>query len=275
MVSPMTRPDDRWIDLRRDAETGIETLRAFFRGHAYDLHSHDEVLIGFTEQGLQRFRCRRRVVSSTPGRVILMEPGEPHDGESPEPEGFTYGMIYMPADWLRTRAAREGGPAELGFRDTLAEDPALRRAVVAAFGALHGREGRLARDETLDTLVDRLADVAHAPITAREPAVARARDVLHAAYRNDIGLADLAAASGLDRFRLTRAFQAALGASPHAYLVQLRLRAARRLLAAGAAPAEAAADAGFADQSHLGRWFRRGYGLTPAAYRRLCTNVPD
>jgi len=32
---------------------------------------------------------------------------------------------------------------------------------------------------------------------------------------------------------------------------------------------------GFADQSHLGRWFRRAYGLTPAAYRDLCTNVPD
>ena len=33
------------------------------------------------------------------------------------------------------------------------------------------------------------------------------------------------------------------------------------------APAEVAADAGFADQAHLTRWFRRYYGVTPAAYR--------
>ncbi|MGV8364806.1 AraC family transcriptional regulator, partial [Pseudomonas aeruginosa] len=31
----------------------------------------------------------------------------------------------------------------------------------------------------------------------------------------------------------------------------------------------------FADQSHLGRWFRRAYGMTPAAYRRQCTQLPD
>nr|WP_286208802.1 AraC family transcriptional regulator [Azospirillum sp. A1-3] len=91
----------------------------------------------------------------------------------------------------------------------------------------------------------------------------------------DVGLDELATAAGVDRFRLNRAFRAAFGLSPHAYLVRLRLRAARRRLADGEAPALVAAEVGFADQSHLGRWFRRAYGLTPAAYRDLCTNVPD
>jgi AraC-like DNA-binding protein len=46
-------------------------------------------------------------------------------------------------------------------------------------------------------------------------------------------------------------------------------------LADGLSPAETAAALGFADQSHLGRWFRRAYGLTPAAYRLRCSNLPD
>ncbi|EPS2774953.1 AraC family transcriptional regulator, partial [Acinetobacter baumannii] len=29
------------------------------------------------------------------------------------------------------------------------------------------------------------------------------------------------------------------------------------------------------DQSHLSRWFKRCYGLTPAAYRKICTNLQD
>ncbi|MFO6372548.1 AraC family ligand binding domain-containing protein, partial [Pseudomonas aeruginosa] len=49
-----------WIDLARDAETGIETLRAHFEGHAYDPHWHDSYLIGYTEIGVQQFNCRRR-----------------------------------------------------------------------------------------------------------------------------------------------------------------------------------------------------------------------
>lgn len=35
-----------WIDLSQDADTGIETLRAHFEGHAYDPHWHDSYLIG-------------------------------------------------------------------------------------------------------------------------------------------------------------------------------------------------------------------------------------
>ena len=61
----------------------------------------------------------------------------------------------------------------------------------------------------------------------------------------------------------------------HACLVQLRLAEARRLLREKVAPAEASALSGFADQSHMGRWFRRAYGMTPAAYRKGRTNVPE
>jgi AraC-like DNA-binding protein len=55
--------------------------------------------------------------------------------------------------------------------------------------------------------------------------------------------------------------------SPSDYRRQARLRAARRLLTGGAAPARVAAEVGFADQSHLTRWFSRYYGITPGAYR--------
>ena len=68
---------------------------------------------------------------------------------------------------------------------------------------------------------------------------------------------------------------AAFGIAPHAYLVQLRLARARQLLASGQPPARVAMTLGFADQSHMGRWFRRAYGLTPAHYRRRCSNLPD
>jgi AraC-like DNA-binding protein len=74
---------------------------------------------------------------------------------------------------------------------------------------------------------------------------------------------------------LTRAFKVAFGLAPHAYLIQLRLSKARFLLAKGDPLAEVAMKLGFADQSHMGRWFRRAYGLTPASYRKRCSNLPD
>ncbi|WNW11927.1 AraC family transcriptional regulator [Pseudomonas sp. DTU_2021_1001937_2_SI_NGA_ILE_001] len=275
---------DRWISLRLDTETGIETIRAHFTGHAYDPHWHDSYLVGFTEQGVQQFHCRRQLHSSTPGQAFLLEPGEIHDGHAPAPGGFTYSTLYLQPHWLRgqMQALFEDAPDDClpGFAHTLAEEPQLVRHIAEAFNALHGQDLRIVRHAALDRLLEALSAALHwRRVEQRSPhlpAVAmRAREYLHAHVEQDIGLNDLAAATGTDRFRLSRAFKAAYGLAPHAYLVQLRLSLARRLLRQGSTPADVAAALGFADQSHLGRWFRRAYGLSPAGYCRHCTNLPD
>jgi AraC-like DNA-binding protein len=69
-------------------------------------------------------------------------------------------------------------------------------------------------------------------------------------------------------FALLRAFRGETGLPPHAYLNQLRVRLARRLLDRGVAPAEVAAEVGFADQAHLTRHFKRVMGVPPGAYQR-------
>jgi AraC-like DNA-binding protein len=98
--------------------------------------------------------------------------------------------------------------------------------------------------------------------------MAGVRDLLHARYAGPVTADELARAAGRSRFQVYRRFREQYGLSPSAYLRQLRLRAARRALAAGRPVAEVAAAAGFADQAHLTRWFRRTYGITPATYRQ-------
>ncbi|NWC94226.1 MULTISPECIES: AraC family transcriptional regulator [unclassified Pseudomonas] len=273
-----------WIDLAQDADTGIETLRAHFEGHAYDPHWHDSFLVGVTEQGVQQFNCRRARHHSTPGQVFLLEPGEIHDGNAPTPEGFTYRMLYLDPHWLEREvsAVFEEAPAnsQLSVTTTLTSDPRLALATHQAFQSLHAGELRIVRQSALDQLLERLTGQLQWRQRYREdprmPLVAhKAREYLHAHLQQDVGMDELALATGVDRFRLTRAFKSAFGLPPHAYLVQLRLARARHLLARGAQPADVATDLGFADQSHLGRWFVRAYGLTPAAYRKRCSNLPD
>ncbi len=48
-----------WVDISKDTNTGIETIRAHFTGHAYDPHWHSSYLIGVTESGIQQFHCRK------------------------------------------------------------------------------------------------------------------------------------------------------------------------------------------------------------------------
>ncbi len=170
--------------------------------------------------------------------------------------------------------------AQISFCATLADDARLASATAHAFAALHENELRIVRESALDSLLSSLTDHLHWRTLInpdpRLPLVAqRARDYLHSHSSQDIGLDDLARETGVDRFRLTRAFKAAFGLAPHAYLIQLRLTQARRLLAQGELPVTVAAALGFADQSHLGRWFQRAYRMTPTDYRRRCSNLPD
>ncbi|MFZ6777415.1 helix-turn-helix domain-containing protein [Undibacterium sp. Ji83W] len=272
-----------WIRIRRDPETGIESVHAHFHGHAYDAHDHDEMLVGVTQQGVQRFTCHGSVHTSTRGRCILIEPGAVHDGHAPEQNGFTYAMLYLPQAWVNSMTQRLGlGDASSlqgAFRNTLADDAMLSTMTMHAWQSIHFTEGRLARDESLDQLISLLSShLYRRPLSIKQDSnneMARVRDYLHAMMPDNIGLDELATHSGIDRFRLTRQFKRAFGQSPHAYLIRLRLRVARALLASGKTAAEVASEVGFADQSHMGLWFRRAYRLTPADYQRQCTNLTD
>ncbi|EFI61977.1 MULTISPECIES: AraC family transcriptional regulator [Comamonas] len=277
----MSTKSDDWIEVKRDAETGIESIHAHFQGHAYDAHAHDELLVGITQQGVQRFRCNRSLHTSVPGNAMLIEPGAVHDGHAPDDIGFTYVMLYLPTQCIGTLLNRRGLNGLAGiepvFKNTLEGDPQLRDAIQQAFVAVHGSEGRLARDQALEQLLDVLS--AHLQtdksVVSNESRtrMERVREHMHASLGEDLGLDELAEYAGVDRFRLTRQFKYAYGQSPHAYLVNLRLRSARALLAAGQRPAQVAMQLGFADQSHLGRWFQRAYRMSPASYQHQCTNV--
>src|SRR5262249_53230076 len=67
---------------------------------------------------------------------------------------------------------------------------------------------------------------------------------------------------------LVRLFRSTTGLPPHSYLVQLRVMRARQLLGKGAPITVAAFEAGFADQSHLTRAFKRVMGFSPGRFRR-------
>lgn len=268
-----------WIDLSRDADTGIETLRAHFKGHAYDPHWHPSYLVGLTEQGIQQFNCRKQKVQSTPGKVFLLEPGEMHDGESIRQDGFTYRMLYIDPEWLEQSLSGlfEQVPVGYipGFDTTLSQDPQLAQAISDAFEMLHYGEIRMVKQSAIDTLLATLTrHVAWRANTQQSglnlTLAERAREYIHAHMYENIGLDDLSVVLDTDRFTLTRAFKQRFGQPPHTYLVQLKLTHARLLLAKGMLPIDVSTIVGFADQSHMGRWFRKAYRLTPSHYRKLC-----
>jgi AraC family transcriptional regulator len=84
-----------------------------------------------------------------------------------------------------------------------------------------------------------------------------------------IGLEHCAAQAGLSPYHFLRLFGAAIGTTPHQYLVRARLRHAARALGADDRPiTQIAYDCGFGDLSNFVRSFHRAAGVSPRAFRR-------
>jgi AraC-like DNA-binding protein len=96
--------------------------------------------------------------------------------------------------------------------------------------------------------------------------LARIRDLIAASPARRHSMDELERLAGLDRWTIARQFRALFGTSPSRFRTLRQLDQVRRALRGGASPAMAAAEAGFADQSHMTRRFKRAYGLTPAAW---------
>ncbi len=104
----------------------------------------------------------------------------------------------------------------------------------------------------------------------------RARDRLQDAPREAPPLPVLAAEVGLSRAHFLRSFAQAFGTTPHAYLTDLRLRAAKRVLARGDSVTEACFEVGFSSPGSFSRLFSQRVGLAPRDWqRRVRTVLPS
>ena len=82
-----------------------------------------------------------------------------------------------------------------------------------------------------------------------------------------LSLTELSSVAGLTPSHFVRAFSRHYGMTPHAYLLDQRIRHARTLLRQGQPLAEVALASGFADQAHFQRQFKRRVAATPGQYR--------
>jgi AraC-like DNA-binding protein len=276
-MHPRSRPSEWSTYALAPDDSGIELLHAHFARHRYERHSHGEYAIGVTETGVQAFNCRGAHQASTAGCVIGFNPDEPHDGHAGDPaDGFTYRMLYVPEATIRAALADMGRPGAPRLRAPIIHDRAFGAALIRLHDALSSRAPRLEREARLIMVVRRLARH-HADVPFSEPveyhhatkAMRRVRDFLHEAPpAEDVSTDDLARVSGMSRFHTCRVFRKIYGLPPHAWRMQLRLAAAKRMLLRGEAPADVAAALGFADQSHFHRRFKGAYGITPASFTR-------
>jgi len=260
---------------RAEGLGGMELFRGTVSEFAYHPHAHEEFSITVTDAGSATSVYRRDRHSVGPGDLIVLNPEEAHAGGPPAEGSWTYRALYPCPRLVRGIMTEfpEARPAMPYFGKDVVRD----REVTARLRRFHQlsevsgsstleRETQLA--DALVLLVGRHATNPRGPRPpGREPAAVRlTRQYLEEHAADKVTLHALAQVAGLSAFHLCRVFRDAVGMTPHAYQTQVRVRRAKLLLREGLPVTQVAVEAGFCDQAHLTRHFKRIVGLPPARY---------
>jgi len=256
---------------------GIEVLYASFRNHRFDAHFHEGFSIGVALRGGLAFDQGGSKHVASSGVISALNPGEVHNSYPAGNNGWAFICFLIPIEVFRTVvtdvAERDRIPE---FRDRVINDSALVQHLIHLHNVLQASPDQLARQSlclsTFTRLIQRHSTVnlGAQPNRRERAAVRRAREFLQGSYLRPVSLMELANIAGLSRFHLLRAFRSEVGLPPHVYLNHLRVNEAKRQLADGWTIAEAAANCGFVDQSHLTRRFKQLLGFTPGQYQVAC-----
>jgi AraC-like DNA-binding protein len=251
---------------------GLSLLHADFTTHEYAPHSHDGLVIAVTEQGGAVIRSGSQTLDAQPNLLFVSNPAEPQAARMGRSQRWLYRSLYLGEPALSEVGRHLGVAHAPHFVRSAIDDAELCSAFLSLHRTLTEAHDGFREMELLVEIFGRLF-ARHGTGQRRGDAVPtdrrclqRVLDLMHDEFRDNLRLTGLAATAGLTVFQLIGLFRQATGLTPHAYLVQLRLNAARHHLKQGATLAEAAITSGFYDQSALTRHFKRAYGITPGQF---------
>jgi len=245
----------------------IERLEARFGARAFSPHRHDTYAIGVTLAGVQTFSYRGETRHCLPGQCHILHPDELHDGAPGTDDGFGYRIAYI--DPALIQAALGGRPLPF-VPDPIQNLIRHQAQQLSPLWDMDAEITDLGRIEIAVAVADFLLLAAFDDVRAtralRLAGLLRVRDAIaaHPAKRQPIEALERLAE--LDRWSLARQFRSAFGTSPSRFRTLRQLHQVRRLVMTGTDLAEAALEAGFADQSHMSRQFKRAYRMTPARW---------
>ncbi len=226
--------------------------------HELPWHTHDEAYLTFIIDGTYRERLRGATRDCVPRSVVVHPAGEEHTDRFASRQANCLN-VHLDASWNR--------------RDRFVQTALVQTAPAAAIGARLTREFRLADGVSAlvieGLLLELVAEVERTRDDDRAPSwLKKVREIVEFQFADRLSLAELAGLVGVHPVHLARAFRRHYGRTVGELVRELRVEDAKRRIIAGVALSDVALDAGFSDQSHLSRFFRRLTGVTPAAYRR-------
>jgi len=244
-------------------------LFSYEAGYRLKRNHFDSFLIMLIEEGVCEININGKTLSAPKGSMVLLDCYGEHEYGSSEP----WKSLWVHFDGPLARKYYEyisGNSGNVLFPKNY---PAIHYQLQTMYMEFLERkpldEGRMSL--YISTLL--CSAFSQDGVTSSQnnyDGVKRAVSYINDNFADSNSLNDLAKKASLSPYYFTRLFKKETGLTPHQYLIETRIAAAKFLLTSTSASIrEIAYETGFPDESSLCACFRKREKMTPATYRKM------
>ena len=256
--------------LRNDNLAFIEIKEGAWEEYSTRHHSHEELQIGFVEQGSSAITCKALSFKMKAEQAIMIPPGIIHLCQPDEANRFRFTVLYIEKDWFEAAFRIDLGRLK---PQTSQLDPQTMQDKERFISSFKSESDPMNMESMaimfLGGFIFRSFDLQ--PLkedsSPGQTKLATIKKFIDEKFSEAVQLDDLVRISGMSKFSLLRRFKKQYKVAPHAYLVNKRVNHAKQLLLEGQTVAQTAVSCGFFDQSHFVKTFRQYVGIAPIDYK--------
>lgn len=260
----------------------VEARHSIDSSNIYNPHFHEEFSIGLIEEGQVVSLVNGRTFLLNSGELVLINPYDVHACNPLEGQKRTYSMLYISADYCLAMDKDIFTKIDQHFQDSgsiirnkklISQYRLLNDILLSSKSFYTEKEEHLQLFlvnlfyflNSLDSVILKDSDF---PFENSADPVALAKKFIDKNKLLNPTLSEIGEYAGVSRFHLIRRFRAETGITPHAYLLNKKISASKKLLASGLPLSAVAADLGFYDQSHFNRVFKSIVAATPYEFQK-------
>ncbi|MBW3695176.1 AraC family transcriptional regulator [Vibrio sp. T187] len=259
---------------RNELFSGVELLAAKYTKFEFTKHWHDELAIGVIEDGAEGLFYRGRNIVIPKKHIVAINPSEVHTGFSGSPMGWQYRMFYFDLKTLSEQFSTRDWPINPVIETAKIDDAPLFELLIQLHRSLEEASFEITRESLLVVAIEQLLTRhGSTPVEKHTQVCTKtsylARDFIHDNFMASPSLSELEQIANCSKFQLIKSFKSIFGVTPHQYLILIKVKHAKTLLAQGESCIDTALACGFYDQSHFNRNFKKAFGISPSNFQTL------
>ena len=232
--------------------------------HAYKPHLHSELAIGVIEKGTSILNIDDVDYRINEGEAVIIMPYVVHNCQPLDINNWAFTMIYLGDSFKEELVSQLDetliiGIAKLGQKEF--------KMIKNLADLLKTERSNFVKEvEIIDCLNTIIASIKTRVSKEIDGEVERVKNYILEHFLDELMLDELSSMFKINKFTLIRRFKKRYNSTPSAYQLQLKVDYAKQLMKKTDNVTDVALKAGFYDQAHFTREFKKATGLTPKKY---------